>query len=661
MSSNTPTGPQGLNRPKLACSLCARRKVKCDKRDPCSNCIKVQAQCSYEAPVPPRPRKRAADEELLARLTQYEALMRKHNIDFSSFTHTWVTPNQESHKKSNSAGSSAAVGDRTGVNTPSRPTENMAAERELCLWSDLSPELKYPSIQSLRHQNDPLLYPTPSLEEAISDTQRIQDLHPEPRHIYRLWQIFVERVDPMIKIVHVPTLQQRILDASYDPARASKPLTAIIFAMYTISVTAIPSDECEAYFGRGKAVLLTRYRTATLRALIAVDFLTTNNLEVLQALAIFLFSNPGSDLATTLSSAAVRLAEKMGLHQESYDASTSFFEKEMRIRLWWQLRGLDARCRISSTPGTNMPPPLSEIGDVRLPLNVNDADLHPDMTELPLEHNGPTEMMCVLLKLEVSNWRRRSPTAVKLIESVMQSPIRTKEAIELESKAVDELEDIYRQSYLRYSDPHIPLHSLTRTIANLSIARFRFNIHHPRAWATEHELDKDTWISRKKSDILFESALVWVQSMMDIRLRSKFPYYLFTHLTTDSYMDAYIYLLSQLQRRYSGDRVALAWELVEELFSEHPELIDDTNSFYLKLMDLVLDAWMGRRYELAKSQGNQEGVTEPRFIQQLNEKRSNPQAGSGLTSSVDSHGLGGFELQEEKDTSWLHWEEFLRL
>jgi hypothetical protein len=73
-----------------ACSLCARRKVKCDKGDPCSNCLKAQSRCIYDAPAPHRPRRRAADEDLLARLAQYEDLMRKHNVDFSHYANDWV-------------------------------------------------------------------------------------------------------------------------------------------------------------------------------------------------------------------------------------------------------------------------------------------------------------------------------------------------------------------------------------------------------------------------------------------------------------------------------------------------------------------------------------------------------------------------------------------
>ncbi|GKZ82894.1 hypothetical protein AnigIFM56816_007720 [Aspergillus niger] len=662
MSSASLTGPQGQNRPKLACSLCARRKVKCDKGEPCSNCLKAHARCLYEAPAPPRPRKRAADEELHARLFRYEELMRKHNIDFSSHAHCWIPSNQKTQPKvSHLAGLRTEVGGETSVHSQERLTESTDAEREQCLWSNLRPELMYPPIQSLRHKDDPLLYPTPSLEEAISDTQSIHDVHPEPEHIYRLWQIFVERVHPMTKIVHVPTLQQRILDTSCNSYCASKPLTAIIFAIYTISITSISAGDCETYFGVGKALLLRQYRTATLRALIAADFLTTSDLEVLQALVLFLFSNPGCDLATTLSGAALRLAEKMGLHQDTSDPNISFFDKEMRIRLWWQLCGLSARCRISSTPGMKKPPPTSEIGDVRLPLNVNDADLHPDMTEPPLEHNGPTEMMCVLLKLEASNWRRHFPTATKLIESVMQGSIRSKEIIELECKAVDELNDIYCRKYFHNSDPHIPLHSLTHAIAKLSIARFRFKIRHPRGRFTA--ADSNAYFTREESDILFESCLTWVQCMMDIRLRSKFPYYLFTHLTTDSYMDAYIYLLSELRRRCSGDRVALAWQLVEELFNEHPELIDGDDDFYAAFGDLVLDAWEHHSHELKKGPGGLGFVTKPRFIERLYQEKSTsgrPRY-SNLPSFSDSRELGGLELQDENDSNWLYWEEFLRL
>lgn len=131
MSPTPPAGPLGPNRPKLACSLCARRKVKCDKGEPCSNCLKAHALCIYEAPASPRPRKRAADEELLARLARYEELMRSHNIDFSSYTHTWIPSNQKSQpKESHLAGSRAEKGYEASVQASSLLTDGTTAERE---------------------------------------------------------------------------------------------------------------------------------------------------------------------------------------------------------------------------------------------------------------------------------------------------------------------------------------------------------------------------------------------------------------------------------------------------------------------------------------------------------------------------------------------------
>ncbi|RAK97339.1 C6 zinc finger domain-containing protein [Aspergillus ibericus CBS 121593] len=618
------------SRHKLACSLCSRRKVKCDKGDPCSNCLKADASCLYEAPSPHRPRKRAADEELLARIARYEDLMREHNIDFESYTHTWVHTNVDVLDATDAGG--------------------REVNKELCLWSTLKPELQYPPIQTLGHKDDPLLTPTLSLQLIVSEGHlELHELHPDPRHIYRFWQIFVEKVNPMTKIVHVPTLQQQVLDASWDPANASKPLTAILFAIYTLAVTSMSSNDCQAFFDETREGLLRRYRAATVRALVAADFLTTRDLEVLQALVLFLFSNPGSELSTTLTGAAIRIAEKMGLHLSSHDRNISCFEKEMRIRLWWQLRGLDARCRIESTPGIKKPPPPSELGDIRLPLNVNDADLHPEMTEPPLEHSGPTEMMCVLLKLEVSNWCRYSPNATRLFEDVLGGHAKGKMSIDLQKKVINELEAIYHEKYIRHSDERIPLHRLTCNIAKMSIFRLRFNIYHPRRRATKDETD--VYITQEESDVLFESALTWLTSMSEMSTCRSFSPHLFAHMTTNAHMDAYIYLISELRHRVSGEQVAQAWELVESLYSDHPELINDTNEFFVMFGNLILDAWKA---------GNLN--TTPRYIQSLWDVRQNvlPSAGQlpPFSNPDDPDGLG---LEDDKDLNWVYWSELLRL
>ncbi|KAI1052595.1 hypothetical protein LB507_009867 [Fusarium sp. FIESC RH6] len=60
----------------LACVLCQQRKKKCDRKSPCSFCIKAGIQCIPSTPAPKRTRRRPT-KELLARLERCEELLKK--------------------------------------------------------------------------------------------------------------------------------------------------------------------------------------------------------------------------------------------------------------------------------------------------------------------------------------------------------------------------------------------------------------------------------------------------------------------------------------------------------------------------------------------------------------------------------------------------------
>lgn len=65
----------------LACVLCQQRKVKCDRKFPCSNCVKQQVHCVPATQTRKR-RRRFPERELLDRLLKYEHILRQNNIDF---------------------------------------------------------------------------------------------------------------------------------------------------------------------------------------------------------------------------------------------------------------------------------------------------------------------------------------------------------------------------------------------------------------------------------------------------------------------------------------------------------------------------------------------------------------------------------------------------
>ena len=81
----------------LACVLCQQRKVKCDRKFPCANCIRSHAQCVPAATLVLRQRRRRFPErELLDRLRHYESLLRHSNIKFEPLHKNYSTTEKKS-------------------------------------------------------------------------------------------------------------------------------------------------------------------------------------------------------------------------------------------------------------------------------------------------------------------------------------------------------------------------------------------------------------------------------------------------------------------------------------------------------------------------------------------------------------------------------------
>lgn len=116
------------------------------------------------------------------------------------------------------------------------------------------------------------------------------ELHPDPKHVFKLWQMFADNVNPLIKIIHAPTLQEKILEAAWAPKSTAKPLEATMLVVYALAVASMKPASCIDLFGEDKQVLVNRYRKGALQALSGTDLLSTRDMEVLQALTLVLVS-----------------------------------------------------------------------------------------------------------------------------------------------------------------------------------------------------------------------------------------------------------------------------------------------------------------------------------------------------------------------------------
>lgn len=133
-------------------------------------------------------------------------------------------------------------------------------------------------------------------------------------------------------------------------------------------------------------------------------------------------------------------------------------------------------------------------------------------------------------------------------------------------------------------------------------------------------------------------------------------------MTATFHLDAYIYVISDLRRRCYGERIDLAWKLIEKLYDEHTELINDTEStFFVALGDLTLEAWEARRKDLARMHDPSKNMDSPPFIQSLWGKRQNgPTERVQISSVVDPQGFDSLGVIDDS-LDWAYWSDFLQV
>lgn len=121
-------------------------------------------------------------------------------------------------------------------------------------------------------------------------------LHPPPAQLIALFHYFQRNIDPMAKILHIPSLRKLVMSASanIDDIPSANYVEALLFAMYYAAITSLTQEECLQNFHDGRNSLLARYRSGTESALSNADLLSTKEIGTLQALVIFLVSIFGS-------------------------------------------------------------------------------------------------------------------------------------------------------------------------------------------------------------------------------------------------------------------------------------------------------------------------------------------------------------------------------
>ncbi|KAE8148791.1 fungal-specific transcription factor domain-containing protein [Aspergillus avenaceus] len=637
---------------KPSCEACARRKVKCDRENPCSACSRHHVDCIYPIHVRPSRRKRRRSEEKDGPGGIFSpgygrqgstVSARIGHVDYSATANSTPTaaPRAEQGVLLTGGGRSIYL-DKFG-----------------CLahnaWTGVRNEL--PAAQdALRDMSDSDSGPSPEEDEAFfifgaATKKSLAELHPSPLHIFKLWQAFAENVNPLVKVIHGPTVQQQILEACSSLATITKEFEALMFSIYCIAVVSMSADDVNVTFGESKAVLLARYRRAARLAFTKAGILRTSKLTVLQGLFLFMLSMrtfSDSHSIWSLCGVAMRIAQRIGLHRDGSELGLSVFETEMRRRLWRQLAMLDATSAQSSGITSQIP---YFSADVRAPSNLNDSDLDPRMTEMPPEHRGATEMLFPLVRCEFGDWIQRwskvhggTGGGVGFL-ATSSAPLAEKD------QAIDDLTAEFEAKFLPFCDQSIPLHYMASTLMRTVVASMRFNAHHPRQYGEKEQIPPG------EREEVFSICLRIAEAFEDCHSNPLIQRYLW-HVDHHLPWDALIYMVHELRYRVD-EKAQKAWSLIDSIYSRHiyhgkqrPKSL-----LHVSMNELIKKSW--REYAAERARQHRSPQPCPRISQPLSgAETASHQPDFARYQGSDQPSAEAYPEDIKLDLSPIDWEQW---
>ena len=414
------------NREFRACTECRKRKLKCDRQDPCEACVRRHEgiSCVYEN----RSGRRSHAE---ARLEHLEQLVQELAQSRQSI------PNQDD---TNFVGPSEQ---RDTIEPPAEILHNGATH-----WSAMLDDIE--ELRNTINQSDDI--GRADAELIFDEGNRVNFLFNinKPGSLDQVLSQFLpvrNEVDRLVaayfraKSIAAPFIHATQFGRKYQlfwnaPLAASPLWTSILFSMLDIAARTLNTSSGPIVDVNKKPA---RFAIAAAHCLAIGEFYKPQPLTVEASLlyaqaACIVTADISSDIAI-LFGTIVRLASIMGYHRDPSHFRTSFtiFEGEMRRRTWSLCMQLDLLVSFQLGLPSNIQFPT---WDTRPPTNLLDADFDEDTLQLPPARpdTEPTELLFYIAKHRL----------MIIFEKIIRHTLSTTEPPGDELEAIDqELRETY--------------------------------------------------------------------------------------------------------------------------------------------------------------------------------------------------------------------------
>ncbi|KAI1772909.1 fungal-specific transcription factor domain-containing protein [Hypoxylon cercidicola] len=529
------SGLKQKRRPPLACLQCRRRKVKCDRHEPCRPCVKAKiATCTYacdgartliRAPfaaeetqfsvfnqIPMSQKRSTSSSVVLSYALPRSEFGTSSPSSFHDQCSHWAIPSPSLDGDSNGTIELDCHGEMNHRNlsfqtnylpTPDLRTPEFYSLRDIFFsrsfygrshWANCVDQ--WPTVAAVIQHHEALglsrnwvtLKKYTALSKAVKSREsatpathfasRLCDLVPERAISDRLVQAYFRTFQTIFGILDVPSFRQDYVAFFDNRENASE--TYIISLILTLCIGYTCSEDESGVSGAMRRQWLHTasawLHTFGPREKLDMDLLRAHTLSLVARLTMAHSSN-----AFWLSTGSVlRMAMNMGLHVDRAkhsESHTSTADEEARRRLWATILELEVQASMDSG---NSPAIESSDYDCPLPSNVLDTNPRPyneagaASTPKSLDEFTQSSFQILLMKT--------IPMRLKIAKHVNNT--QSESSLEKTSKLSDELTATMKscntciEAYRMSSTP--PSNFQTKTF-DLFVYRFLFGLHHPFA------------------------------------------------------------------------------------------------------------------------------------------------------------------------------------
>ncbi|KAB5551279.1 hypothetical protein GE09DRAFT_964855 [Coniochaeta sp. 2T2.1] len=378
---------------------------------------------------------------------------------------------------------------------------------------------------------------------------------------HRLLQRYWDAVHPVARCVHRRSFETQYvsfwqnIDNGYEPPA---PQQALVFAAWFTAAVSLDEGRAHAEYGFEKQYLIDHMKIGTECALGKANFLRTTRVDTMQAFIMYLIPLCRAEVSrahSVLVGAAVRMAECMGLHRDGEAYGLSPLETHVRRLLWHQLCFLDIRTCEAQGP---KPAIRREDYDTKLPLNCEEEQLTPQATVSPDSAEQWTSTLLILIRFEINEMMR-----------IIWSDRRKLETRKTTLTAVlTKIENFRKRMFEKYEpflSDEIPIQRYAKLVMHLLVYRLHAMVLHP------YHSNAANPMPQRLNSVLVMSGIMIIEISIQLETDPQFARWTW-------YIGAYqqfqiaLLLATEIYYRPDNKEADRIWSCLDYVFNLAPEM-----------------------------------------------------------------------------------------